>query len=65
MFDKEAVKISSDTTEVIKKDTSEAKFSVMRWSPDGKYVLASTKKGYWMIDIDTKDMELVYELPED
>ena len=65
VFDKEAVKISSDTTEVIKKDTSEAKFSVMRWSPDGKYVLASTKKGYWMIDIDTKDMELVYELPED
>ncbi len=65
VFDKEAVKISSDTTEVVKKDTSEAKFSVMRWNPDGQYVLASTKKGYWMIDIDTKDMELVYELPED
>lgn len=65
IFAGEAVKISSDTTEVVKKDTSEAKFSVMRWSPDGKYVLASTKKGYWMINVETKEMELVYELPED
>ncbi|MFO7853427.1 MAG: prolyl oligopeptidase family serine peptidase [Bacteroidota bacterium] len=65
IFEEEAVKISSDTTEVVKKDTSEVKFSVMRWSPDGQYVLASTKKGYWMIDIETKDMVRVYELPED
>jgi len=65
IFETDAVKISSDTTEIIKKDTSEAKFSVMRWSPDGDYVLASTKKGYWMINVATKEMELVYELPED
>ena len=65
IFETDAVQISSDTTEIIKKDTSEAKFSVMRWSPDGDYVLASTKKGYWMIHVDTKEMELVYELPED
>ncbi len=64
IFETDAVKISSDTTEIVKKDTSEAKFSVMRWNPDGNYVLASTKKGYWMINVDTKEMELVYELPE-
>jgi dipeptidyl aminopeptidase/acylaminoacyl peptidase len=61
----DAIKISSDTTEIVKKDTSRAKFSVMMWSPDGRYVLASTKKGYWMINTDTKDMKLVYEMPED
>ncbi len=65
VFEDDAVKISSDTTEIVKKDTSKAKFSVMRWSPDGKHVLASTKKGYWMINTDTRDMKLVYELPED
>ena len=65
IFDSDAVKISSDTTEVVKKDTSEAKFSAMRWSPDSKYVLSSTKKGYWMINVETREMNLVYELPED
>ena len=65
IFERKAIKISADTTEVFKKDTTEAKFSVMRWSPDGKYVLASTKKGYWMINVDSREMDLVYELPED
>ncbi|HDZ40761.1 MAG TPA: S9 family peptidase [Bacteroidetes bacterium] len=65
IFERDAIKISSDTTEIVKKDSSKAKFSVMRWSPDGKYVLASSKKGYWMINIDNRDMRLVYELPED
>ncbi|MDT8401401.1 MAG: prolyl oligopeptidase family serine peptidase [Bacteroidales bacterium] len=65
IFEGEAIKISSDTTEIVKKDTSKAKFSVMRWSPDGKYVLASSKKGYWMINTDKRDMKLAYELPED
>lgn len=65
VFEDDAVKISSDTTEIVKKDTSDAKFSVMRWSPDGRHVLASTKKGYWMINTDTRDMKLVYEMPED
>ncbi len=65
IFERKAEKISSDTTEVVKKDTAEAKFSVMRWSPDSQYVLASTKKGYWMINVETREMKLVYELPED
>ncbi|MBS0009956.1 MAG: S9 family peptidase, partial [Bacteroidales bacterium] len=65
IFDREGYRISTDTTEIVKKDTSKAKFSVMRWSPDGKYVLASSKKGYWMINADNKEMSLVYEQPED
>ncbi len=65
IFKDEAVKISSDTTAVVKNDTSELKFSVMRWSPDDNYVLASAKNGYWMIDAGSGGMELVYELPED
>ncbi|MDZ7738008.1 MAG: prolyl oligopeptidase family serine peptidase [Bacteroidales bacterium] len=65
IFEDDAVKISSDTTAVVKKDTSELKFSVMRWSPDGNYVLASAKNGYWMIDAGSGGMELVYDLPED
>lgn len=60
-----AVKISMDTTEIIKSDTSKVKFSVNQWSPDGKFILASSKSGYWLINIITKDMERVYEFPED
>ncbi|MDZ7737832.1 MAG: prolyl oligopeptidase family serine peptidase [Bacteroidales bacterium] len=65
IFEDDVVKISSDTSAVVKKDTSELKFSVMRWSPDGNYVLASAKNGYWMIDAGSGGMELVYDLPED
>lgn len=65
VFDKEKIKISTDTTEIIDKDTLDAKFSVMRWSPDDKNLLASSKKGYWLIDIESREMEMVYELPED
>lgn len=57
--------ISFDTTEIIKSDTSEVKFSVMRWSPNNSQVLASSKKGYWLISTNEKKMEMVYEFPED
>ncbi len=65
LYEDSARQISSDTTEVIKKDTTEVKFSVNRWSPDGQYVLASSKTGYWLIDADTKEMKLIFEFPED
>jgi len=65
VFDKEKIKVSTDTTEIIDKDTLDVKLSVMRWSPDDKNLLASSKKGYWLIDIDSREMEMVYKLPED
>jgi len=65
IYEDSARQISTDTTEVIKKDTTEVKFSVNRWSPDGQYVLASSKTGYWLIDADTKEMKLIFEFPED
>jgi dipeptidyl aminopeptidase/acylaminoacyl peptidase len=37
----------------------------MRWSPDQTKILASSKKGYWLIDMNTHEMQMVYELPED
>ncbi|NNF33955.1 MAG: prolyl oligopeptidase family serine peptidase [Saprospiraceae bacterium] len=58
-------KVSFDTTEISKKDTMDAKFSFMRWRHDGKAVLASSKTGYWLIDIDQNTMNKVYDLPED
>ncbi len=33
--------------EIVKADTAKAKFSFVRWSPDDKAILASSKKGYW------------------
>ncbi len=65
IYEDSARQISSDTTEIIKEDTTEVKFSVNRWSPDGQYVLASSKKGYWLIHSGTKEMKRVYEFPED
>lgn len=65
VYEKEPILISTDTMEIVKKDTAKAKFSVMRWSPDQKKILASSKKGYWLIDIESHDMEMVYQLPED
>jgi len=65
VYEKEAVRIGKDTTEIVKKDTVKVKFSVMRWSPDESKILAGSKSGYWLIDVATQSMERVYELPED
>jgi len=65
IYEDSARQISVDTTEIIKNDTTEVKFSVNRWSPDGQYVLASSKKGYWLIHTGTKEMKLIYAFPEE
>lgn len=65
IYEDSASQISADTTEIMKNDTSNVKFSVTRWSPDGKYVLASSEKGYWLIHTDTKEMRMVYTFPEE
>jgi len=40
------------------------KFSLNRFSPDGKKLLAQTDKGYWLIDHKSGELEMVYEFPE-
>jgi dipeptidyl aminopeptidase/acylaminoacyl peptidase len=60
-----ALKVTLDTTEIFKNDTIEAKFSFLKWRHDGKAVLASSKTAYWLINIDQKSMEKVYDLPVD
>lgn len=64
-LDKEGVRLSTDTTEIVKKDTAEAKFSFMRWSKDDKHILARSKSGYWKINIENREMTRIYNLPED
>lgn len=65
IYEDQARQISFDTTEIIKKDTSKVKFTINRWSPDNRHILASSKKGYWLIDSKEKSMQLIYEFPED
>ena len=40
------------------------RFSLNRFSPDGKKLLAQTDKGYWLIDHQSGELEMVYEFPE-
>lgn len=40
------------------------RFSLNRFSPDGKKLLAQTDKGYWLIDHRSGELEMVYEFPE-
>lgn len=63
--EEKAIKISSDTMEIVKDDTSKARFSFVMWRPDDKAILASSEKGYWEIDISTREMDLVYEFQEE
>ncbi len=57
--------ISVDTTEILKGDTVKVKFSIERWSPDDKYILASSKTGYWLLPVETGEIVMVYDFPED
>ncbi|MFO7981485.1 MAG: prolyl oligopeptidase family serine peptidase [Candidatus Aminicenantes bacterium] len=61
---KDKVKTEAEETD---KDKEEEKirFSMMRWSPDGKELLARTKKGLWLINYKSGELEMVYEFPEE
>ena len=41
------------------------RFSLNRFSPDGTELLAKTKKGLWLIDHKSGELEMVYEFPEE
>jgi dipeptidyl aminopeptidase/acylaminoacyl peptidase len=49
-----------------KRDTADkVRFSLNRFSPDGAKLLAKTKKGLWLIDHQSGELEMVYEFPEE
>lgn len=43
----------------------EVKFSIMTWSPREGQLLLSTDKGYWLVNVESEDLKMVYEFPED
>ena len=47
------------------KKPQKVRFSLQRWSPDGTKLLAGTKKGYWLIDLESGGLEMVYTFPEE
>lgn len=47
-----------------KDEEKKVRFSLNRFSPDGKKLLAQTDKGYWLIDHKSGELEMVYEFPE-
>jgi len=55
------------STDAEKKEDEKKKvrFSLVRFSPDGAKILASTKKGYWLIDHKSEELTMVYEFPEE
>jgi len=63
-------KVKPEEEEVKKEKDKEEKeekvrFSMMRWSPDGKELLTRTKKGLWLIDYQSGELEMVYEFPKE
>jgi len=65
VFDEEPRNLTKDKVKPAEGDTAKVRFSMMRWSPGGSQLLASTKKGYWLIDPRSGGLEMVYALPED
>jgi dipeptidyl aminopeptidase/acylaminoacyl peptidase len=47
------------------KKEKKVRFSLNRFSPDGTKLLARTKKGFWLIDHRSGELEMVYEFPEE
>ena len=43
----------------------EVKFSINSWSPSERKILLSSDKGYWMVDAQGENLEMVYKFPED
>jgi dipeptidyl aminopeptidase/acylaminoacyl peptidase len=62
--DKEAAGDVEKKTDKEEKD-KKVRFSLNRFSPDGSRLLAKTKKGFWLIDHQSGELEMVYEFPEE
>jgi dipeptidyl aminopeptidase/acylaminoacyl peptidase len=52
-------------TPVSEDDSTKLSYSVMRWRPDGDRLLVRSQQGYHLLEPDSKEMDLVYELSED
>jgi len=73
--DKVTPEEAGEKKEEEEEDTEEAKgedkkppkvrFSLQRWAPDGTKLLAGTKKGYWLIDLESSGLEMVFTFPEE
>jgi len=61
---KDETKTSTDA-EKKEEEKKKVRFSLVRFSPDGAKILASTNKGYWLIDHKSEDLTMVYEFPEE
>jgi len=48
-------------TPVAEDDSTKLSFTAMRWRPDGNALLVSSQNGYHLLDIDSGDLETVYE----
>jgi len=64
VYDEEPQNLTKDKVKPAGDDTAKVRFSLERWSRDGSKLLAKSKKGYWLIDHQSGDIEMVYELPE-
>ncbi|MCG8372481.1 MAG: prolyl oligopeptidase family serine peptidase [Balneolales bacterium] len=61
----DAVEITKGAYEfVADEDTTELKFSVMRWHPQDESILLRSEKGYHLTGLDSGSVELIYEFPE-
>jgi len=46
------------------KEEEKIEFSVMSWSYDSAKILAGSEKGWWIIDSESGEKEMVYEFPD-
>lgn len=59
---------AKDVTEghrTVESDTTELRFSVTRWSPDGHDLLLSSTQGWHVLDVESGEMRIVLALEED
>jgi dipeptidyl aminopeptidase/acylaminoacyl peptidase len=55
----------ADEEEDKEKKEEKVRFSLERFSPDGAKLLAKTKKGLWLIDHRSGELEMVFQFPEE
>lgn len=60
----EKSKAAKDEEAGKKEKEKKVRFSLIRFSPDGSKLLARTKKGYWLINHQSGELDMVHEFPE-
>ena len=55
---------TADKKEEKDKKEKKVRFSLNRFSPDGRKLLAQTDKGYWVIDHESAELEMVFPFPK-